>query len=60
MDAVLRQRWLEIAYLSASLFNAQPGRKRTLKPRQLNPYQGLWPAETEDEDDLDAVFGITD
>lgn len=60
VDAVLRQRWLEVAWLSAALFNAQPGRKRPVKPRQLNPYQGLWPAPTDREDDLDDIFGITD
>lgn len=58
VDAVLRQRWEETAWLMATIYNAQPGRKSPVKPRQCNPWRGLFPSPADDAVDWDRFFGL--
>lgn len=58
VDAVLRQRWEETAWIMSAIYNAQPGRKSPVRPRQCNPWRGLFPAD--EAIDWDGFFGLDD
>jgi hypothetical protein len=57
VDGRLTQQWELQAHLMAAVYNA-PGRKRPVRPRQVNPYRGL--IRTPEADDLDDIFGLGD
>ena len=58
VDGRLRNQWEQTAWLTAAVFNAQPGRKSSVKPRSVNPYRGLLRSDDPGVTNLDDVFGI--